>query len=211
MCSISIAYISSISKPIHFWFQPKIICCSRATKSAIIGSVPHFTSLNSQPQPLKLGMGSAPFLGRVLDPHLTQSRLGRGLPSYQVASWCIQPFGHNRNGPKIGEGAPLHFWEGELGLHLAQCGLNQGPPLCQVPSWSIQRFGHNGRGPKIGEGVPPPFCEGGAGWLSNTKSPGPRPTSTPSGILIHPDIWPQQIWAENWGLCPFGGGELGPI
>jgi len=28
---------------------------------------------------------------------------------------------------------------------------------------------------------------------------GPRPTSLPSGILIHPAIWPQQIWAENWG------------
>jgi len=28
--------------------------------------------------------------------------------------------------------------------------------------------------------------------------------------LIHAAIWPQQIWAENWGLCPFGAGELGP-
>jgi len=35
--------------------------------------------------------------------------------------------------------------------------------------------------------------------------PGLRPTSKPSDILIHPAIWPQQIWAENWGLCPFGG------
>ena len=26
---------------------------------------------------------------------------------------------------------------------------------------------------------------GGAGW------PGPRPTSVPSGILIHPTVWPQ--------------------
>jgi len=24
------------------------------------------------------------------------------------------------------------------------------------------------------------------------------PTSLPSGILIHPAIWPQQIWAANW-------------
>ena len=32
----------------------------------------------------------------------------------------------------------------------------------------------------------------------------------PSDILIHPAIWPQQIWAEGWGLCAFGGGELGP-
>jgi len=30
-----------------------------------------------------------------LSPHLTQCRLGRGLPRYQVASWSIQPFGHN--------------------------------------------------------------------------------------------------------------------
>jgi len=41
-------------------------------------------------------------------------------------------------------------------------------------------------------------------------SPGQRPTSVPSGILIHPAIWSQQIWAKNWGLCPFGDGELGP-
>ena len=26
---------------------------------------------------------------------------------------------------------------------------------------------------------------------SNTMSPGPRPTSVPSGILIHPVVWPQ--------------------
>ena len=25
-----------------------------------------------------------------------------------------------------------------------------------------------------------------------------RPTSIPSGILIHAAIWPQQIWAQNW-------------
>jgi len=30
-------------------------------------------------------------------------------------------------------------------------------------------------------------------------------------ICDTPLNWPQQIWAENWvGLCPFGGGELGP-
>jgi len=42
-----------------------------------------------------------------------------------------------------------------------------------------------------------------------TQSTGPRPTSIPCGILIHPAIWPQQIWAENWWLCPFGGRETG--
>jgi len=32
---------------------------------------------------------------------------------------------------------------------------------------------------------------------------GPRSTSVPSGILIHPAVWPQSTWAEKWGLCPF--------
>jgi len=32
---------------------------------------------------------------------------------------------------------------------------------------------------------------GGAGSPSNTMSPGPRPTFVPSGILIHPAVWPQ--------------------
>ena len=32
---------------------------------------------------------------------------------------------------------------------------------------------------------------GGAGFLSNTMWLGPRSTSTPSGILIHPTVWPQ--------------------
>jgi len=44
---------------------------------------------------------------------------------------------------------------------------------------------------------------------SNIMSPRPRRTSLPSGILIHPAVWPQQTRAENWGLCSFGGGELG--
>ena len=43
-----------------------------------------------------------------------------------------------------------------------------------------------------------------------TMLPGLRPTSVPSGILIHPAIWPQQTWAKMGGGCsPFGGeGEL---
>jgi len=46
---------------------------------------------------------------------------------------------------------------------------------------------------------------------SNTKSPGLRPTSIANGILMHPAIWPQWKWAENWGMCRlFGEGELGP-
>jgi len=31
----------------------------------------------------------------------------------------------------------------------------------------------------------------------------------PSGILIHAAIWPQQIWAENWGDCAPLGRQAG--
>ena len=53
----------------------------------------------------KLGKGAMP-LGVELGPHLIQCCPVRGLPSYQVASWSIQPFGHNKNGPKIGGCSP---------------------------------------------------------------------------------------------------------
>jgi len=37
-------------------------------------------------------------------------------------------------------------------------------------------------------------------------SPSPRSAFVPSGILIHPAVWPQRTLAKNWGLCPFGVG-----
>jgi len=42
----------------------------------------------------------------------------------------------------------------------------------------------------------------GSGSASNTMWPGPRPSSVPSSILIHPAVWLQQTWAENWGAVP---------
>jgi len=45
-----------------------------------------------------------------LSPHLTQCSVGWGLPPYQLVSWSIQLFGHNRHEPKIGgcgRGCPL--------------------------------------------------------------------------------------------------------
>ena len=65
-------------------------------------------------------LGAVPFLGGGAGPHQAQCSLGRGLPPYQVASSSMQPFGHNRYGPKIGGCAPLG--EGDLGPHLAQSG-----------------------------------------------------------------------------------------
>jgi len=53
------------------------------------------------------------------------------------------------------------------------------------------------------------FLGRGAGSPSNTKSPGPTPTSIPS-ILIYRVIWPQQIWPKTGGCAPLGKGDLGP-
>jgi len=78
----------------------------------------------------KLGAPPTFLLGE-LGPHLTQCGLGRGLPPYQVASLSIQPFSHNRHGPKIG-GYAL-FW-GELGPHVTQCSQGRGLPPYQVTS-----------------------------------------------------------------------------
>jgi len=64
---------------------------------------------------------------------ITQFCLSRGPPSYQVASWSIEPFGHNR---KLGGCAPLG--EGDLGPHLTQCG--QGHTL------SVKKECHPNRG-----------------------------------------------------------------
>ena len=41
------------------------------------------------------------------------------------------------------------------------------------------------------DGAAVPISVGAAGSRSNTVWPEPRPTSVPSGILIHPTIWPQ--------------------
>ena len=43
-------------------------------------------------------------------------------------------------------------------------------------------------------------------------SPGPRPISIASGILIHLAVWPQWTWAETRGswMCPFLGGVGSP-
>jgi len=66
-------------------------------------------------------------------------------------------------------------------------------------------------GQKLGGGVCALFL-GVAGSTSNTMSPGLRPTYIPSGILMHPAVWPQWRCAENWGdSAPFWGrGAVSP-
>ena len=50
-----------------------------------------------------------------------------------------------------------------------------------------------------------PFRGGVTGSSSNTMSPEPSPTTIPSGILIHPAVWPQRTRAEYWGAVPILG------
>jgi len=54
-------------------------------------------------------------------------------------------------------------------------------------------------------------CTPAAATSSNTTSPGPRSTSVPSGILIHPAVWPQYTGQKfGGGFACFSGRELGP-
>ena len=57
--------------------------------------------------------------------------------------------------------------------------------------WDGRPFGHNGHGPKSGGGLLFAFPWGSWVLRSNTMSPGPRSTSVPSDILIHPTVGPQ--------------------
>jgi len=127
---------------------------------------------------------------------------GRGLPLYRVVSWSVQPFDHNKHGPKIGGLCPL--W----GRGTASSCSTVWPGLrpTSIPCGILMATVDTGR--KLGGSAP--FARG-AGSPSNTVSLGLRPTSLPSGILIHPAIWPQQIWSENWGGCvPLGEGSRVP-
>jgi len=99
---------------------------------------------------------------------------------------------------------------GELGPHLTRRRWAEAY-LCTKchldPSSHLATTDTTDMGQKLG--ALPPFGE--VSWFpSNTMWPGLRTTCMLSFILIHPVIWPQQIWAENLGLCPLlGKGELG--
>jgi len=98
----------------------------------------------------KLG-GTVPLRGE-LRPHLTQCRLGRGLPP---TTWHLDPSSHLATtdmGGKLGGYCGLSW--GGAGSHQTQCGLGRGLPPYQMASWSIQPFGHNGYGTKT-EGCAP--------------------------------------------------------
>jgi len=66
---------------------------------------------------------------------------------------------------------------------------------------------HNRHGPRR-RGTAVPISRR-AGTPSNAMWTGPRSTTVPSGVFIHPVVWPQRTLDKNWGLCPFKGGEAG--
>ena len=63
--------------------------------------------------------------------------------------------------------------------------LNNSSAVC----WDGRPFGHNRHGPKSGAAVPLSVEE--MGLHLTHVSPGSRPTSVPSGTLIHPTVWQQ--------------------
>ena len=100
--------------------------------------------------------------------------------------------GHNRHGPKKGAAVPL-----------SRGGGAGSPSNTMIVAWAevhfrtkwhldpSSRLATTDTGRKLG--APPPFGEEGAESPSNTMPLGLRPTSLPSGILIHPATWPQKI------------------
>jgi len=100
-------------------------------------------------------------------------------------------------GQKLGEVAVPLFGCVELGPHVTQCRLSEAYVRTKWHLDPSSRLATTDIGRKL-EGCAS-FFGTGAGYPSNTMSLGPRPTSIPSGILILPAGWPQQIWAENWG------------
>jgi len=123
---------------------------------------------------------------------LTQCALVRGLLPDQVASSSIQPFGHNRHEPKTGGCAPFrrswvpieHNVAWTEAYRRTKRHLDPSSRLATIDM--VRTMGEAGL-----------FLGGGAGSPSNTKSPGTRPTSIPSGISVHPALWPQRTWTEN--------------
>jgi len=114
--------------------------------------------------------------------------------------------GHNRLGPKRGRAA-VPFSRGSwvpLQHSVAWAEVYFRTKWRLHPSTRLATIDMNrklGAVPLLGRGTATP---------SNTTSPGPRFTSVPSGILIHPAVWPQRTLAENWGCISLGEGELGP-
>ena len=111
-------------------------------------------------------------------------------------AWPIQEYSHSQcpSLPRQSTFCP--------GIFLSKICCNKSSAVAEMGD-----RGHNRHGPKRwGAAVP---LSRRAGTPSNTMWPGPMSTSVPSGVFIHPVVWPQRTWAKTGGLCPFSRGEAG--
>jgi len=148
---------------------------------------------------------TVPLSRRELGPSLTQCGLGRRLLPYHVTSWSIQPFGHNRYAWAENGAGPLFGGSGSPSNT-----MSPGAEAYLRTKWypdASSRLVTIYMGRKLGAAT----LLRGAGSPSDTVPPGLRPTSLPSGILIHPAIWPQRTWAENFRVVRLLRGKLGHI
>jgi len=104
-------------------------------------------------------------------------------------SSAVAEMGDNRRGPKIGWGGGCALFSGgswvliEHKVAWVEAYLHTKWILVHPAVWPQRTLAENwGAVPVYG---------GGAGSPSNTKSPGLRPASIPSGILMHTAVWPQ--------------------
>ena len=154
------------------------------------------------------GVGVPFFLGVAGSPSNTKSPVSKngGLcPLFGEvgagSSSNMQLFDRSRHGPKIG-GFSL-FGDG------GWVPIEHKVPWAEAyihTKWHLDAFSRLATiemGRKLGTRAPPPFWGEGAGSQSNTKSPGLRPTSMSSAILVHPAVWPQNMGRK------FGGSLFG--
>jgi len=93
--------------------------------------------------------------------------------------WRIHNIQWRRSPPNVGGSKPLRSPSNE----------NKSPAVAENEMGDRLATIDNRHGPKCGRLLCP--CRGGGWSPSNAMSPGPRPTSVPSGILIHPVVWRQ--------------------
>jgi len=110
--------------------------------------------------------------------------------AYLHTKWHLSPSSRLATmdmGRKLGKGAPPTFWGGELGFYLTQSSLGEAYLRTKWHLDPCSRLAAIDMSRKLG--APPPFWEGVYGSPLNTKSPGMRPTSIPSGILMYPAVY----------------------
>jgi len=131
--------------------------------------------------------------------------------AYLRTKWHLDPSSRLATtdmGPKLGGCCAPFGWGEELGSHLTQCGLGWSLPAYQMASWSLHPSSCLATWAKKWGMLCPLFW--GSGVPINRMSCGMRPTSVPSGILIHRAAWHNKHGPKMGGCAPFREGELGP-